>query len=67
MTPYTALQLMREPDPDSVLLMTKRAGNKQTISPLKQLAKAFQFFRHPLISLVLMATLYKLCEWPCNY
>ena len=40
-------QLMRELEPCSVLLIAKRAGNKQTISPLKQLAKAFQFFRHP--------------------
>ena len=44
MAPYIASQLMREPDPDSVLLMAKKAGNKQTISPLKQLAEAFQFF-----------------------
>ena len=42
--PYLASHLMREPDPSSVLLMAKRAGNKQTISLLKQLAKAFQFF-----------------------
>ena len=35
---------MRELEPCSVLLIAKRAGNKQTISPLKQLAEAFQIF-----------------------
>ena len=44
MAPYLASQLMREPRPCSVLIMAKRAGNKQTISPLKHLAEAFQFF-----------------------
>ena len=43
MAPYLASQLMREPEQCSVLLMPKRVGNKQTISPLKQVAEAFQF------------------------
>ena len=50
MAPYLASQLMREPEPCSVLLMAKRAGNKQTIFPLKQLAKDFhEYLSHPYI------------------
>ena len=41
MAPYLVSQLMREPEPGSVILMAKRAENKQTISPLRQLAEDF--------------------------
>ena len=38
---HLATQLMRELEPVSVVLMDKRANNKQTISPLKQLTEDF--------------------------
>ena len=39
MAPYLVYQLMRELEPGSVILMAKIVENKQTISPLRQLAK----------------------------